>query len=256
MVGRNYLGLTRPDSSTHNAEIVSLDRIQITLNPEVEFLIISCKGNREASFMQSNPGENESPFPVDPLEVAIKQIDGNFRRRTVLGIIESYNSNYDVIAEAAQNSVDAVEDAMLEGLPGPYIIEVTVNLQENWISFLDTGIGMSTSEVCTVFAPSVSYKHGESARKRDRKSTHRGYKGVGLTFLAYCTEDIAVHSKQAGKLTRGRMRYGRSWCEGCREDPAVIVEDERTSPLDNQSRGSYFRVLQPDAAKEPSQYFG
>ena len=76
-----------------------------------------------------------SIFPVDPLDWVGTTNEKEYRRRTVLGILESYHSNYDVFAEAVQNAVDAVEDAYLAGLPEPYLIEVTVNLTNNWVAY-------------------------------------------------------------------------------------------------------------------------
>jgi hypothetical protein len=70
-------------------------------------------------------------FPVDPLQFVGGGTDAEYRRRTVEGILESYHSNYDVLAEAVQNAVDAVEDAKLGDLKSPYLIEVTVNLDDN-----------------------------------------------------------------------------------------------------------------------------
>jgi len=99
-------------------------------------------------------------FRVDPLALVSGGMDVEYRRRTVEGILESYHCNYDVLAEAVQNAVDAVEDAKLGGLKAPYLIEVTVNLVDNWIGVLDTGIGMSPQvEVTSAFAPHVSFKH-------------------------------------------------------------------------------------------------
>jgi hypothetical protein len=182
-------------------------------------------------------------FPVDPLERASGGSDLEYRRRTVQGILESYHSNYDVLSEAAQNSVDAVEDAKLTGLPAPFLVEVTVNPTENWIGVLDTGVGMTAEEITSVFAPHVSFKHQSTAEsKRDKKNMYRGYKGVGLTFLAYGTDEIIIHSKRDGQLTKAKMRYGRSWAEGKRHEPAVMVEDVGASPLDSQPRGTYLRV--------------
>src|ERR1039457_2508678 len=86
-------------------------------------------------------------WPVDPLDQVTGSSDAEFRRRTIEGILQSYHSNYDVLAEGVQNAVDAVEDARLAGLKAPYSIEVTVNLTANWIGILDTGIGMSFDEV-------------------------------------------------------------------------------------------------------------
>jgi hypothetical protein len=182
-------------------------------------------------------------FPVDPLRLVSGGMDVEYRRRTVEGILESYHSNYDVLAEAVQNAVDAVEDAKLGELKPPFLIEVTVNLADNWVGILDTGVGMSLEEVTSAFAPHVSFKQGSQAKsKRDKKNLYRGYKGVGLTFLAYGTDDIVIHSKQNDLLTKARMKYGRVWAMGERSDPALMIEEAGTSPLDSYTRGTYIQV--------------
>ena len=68
-------------------------------------------------------------FPINPLDVVSASADLEYRRRTVEGILESYHSSYDVLSEAIQNAVDAVEDAKLEGLSQPYLIDITVDLE-------------------------------------------------------------------------------------------------------------------------------
>ncbi len=195
---------------------------------------------------------NGQSWPVDPLEQTSGISDLEFRRRTIQGILESYHGNYDVLAEAAQNAIDAVEDAKLMGLASPFAIEVTVNLADNWIGVLDTGIGMSFAEVTSVFAPNVSYKHKAALKgKRDKRNMYRGYKGVGLTFLSYGTDDIVIHSKQQGSTTiKARMKYGRSWAEGKRREAALMAEDTDPSPLDALARGTYLKV-QFSAATRP-----
>ena len=183
-------------------------------------------------------------FPLDPLKSSPGGVDQEFRRRAVEGILESYHSNYDVASEAVQNAVDAVEDAKLTQLKAPYLIEVTVNLSENWIGILDTGLGMTPEQVSSAFAPHVSFKQQSAANaKRDNKNLYRGYKGVGLTFLAYGTDDIILHSKQEGApITKARMQYGRAWARGERSETALMVEDPTPSPLDKLSRGTYVQI--------------
>lgn len=182
-------------------------------------------------------------FPVDPLEHVTGGMDVEYRRRTVEGILESYHSNYDALAEALQNAVDAVEDAKLADLKGPFLIEVTVNLNANWISVLDTGVGMSPTEVTSAFAPHVSFKQSSPVQsKRSKQNMYRGYKGVGLTFLAYGTDDIVIHSKHKEALTKARMKYGRAWATGERTEPALMVEETGPSPLDMHTRGTYIQI--------------
>jgi hypothetical protein len=180
-------------------------------------------------------------FPLDPLANLTPTAED--RRRVISGILESYNSNYDFIAEAIQNAVDAAEDAKILKLKGPFQIGVTVNLQTNSIEVLDTGIGMSTEQVTRAFAPHVSFKHdSQMISKRGQANAYRGYKGVGLTYLAYGTDDIRLHSKQDGVLVKGRMQYGLSWSRGERTEVPLIVEDDSHSPLDKLARGTYLRI--------------
>jgi hypothetical protein len=183
-----------------------------------------------------------SGFPIDPLEQLASRAE--YRQNLISGILESYNSNYDVFAEVIQNAIDAIEDARLSNLGPPYVLEVTIHLGENWLGILDTGIGMNNEQIKLSFAPSVSFKNNkELIEKRGAKNAYRGYKGVGLTFLAYGTDDVVIHSRQEGaSLTKGRMQYGRAWVYGDREEPSQIVEDDRPSPLEKYSRGTYVQV--------------
>jgi len=76
-------------------------------------------------------------------------------------------------------------------------------------------------------------------KRRDKRSAYRGYKGVGLTFLAYGTDDIVIHSRNASGLTKARMQYGRAWAESRRSGTPFLVEDPRPSTLDRHARGTF-----------------
>ena len=188
------------------------------------------------------PNPTTVVFPLDPLSFIGNNDEMEYRRRTIQGVLESYHGNYDVLAEAVQNAVDAVEDAHLAGLDEPFLVEVTVNLTNNWISVLDTGVGMSPEQVAAACAPSISFKSPNA--KRDKKNLYRGYKGVGLTFLAYGTDDITIHSKQSssGTLTKARMQYGCAWAKERKSDAAMLAEDATASPLENHPRGTFIKV--------------
>ena len=184
----------------------------------------------------------EVTYPHDPLVDVVD--DSNYKRSLVSGVLESYNSNYDFLAEAVQNAVDAIEDAKLRGLDGPYRIAITINLSKNHVSILDTGVGMSESDLARAVAPHVSLKSDDRIiRRRGDKHSYRGYKGVGLTLLAYGTDDLRLHSRMAGEeLVALRMRYGNAWARGDRQESALVDRDDERSPLEKLDRGTYVRL--------------
>ena len=202
--------------------------------------------------MAAHESREKVIYPHDPLASVI---DGNdYRRSMVTGVLESYNSNYDFLAEAVQNAVDAIEDAKLHEYSGPFRIDVTINLVDNYVSVLDTGVGIAESELARAVAPHVSLKaDGEMITRRGGKYSYRGYKGVGLTLLAYGTDDLRLHSKvQDGELVVLRMRYGNAWARGDRPDSAMVDRDDDNSPLKNLKRGTFIRLQFSDSTRPKS----
>lgn len=192
--------------------------------------------------MTANGNITTMEYPHDPLKSVVQ--DEDYRRSLVSGVLESYNSNYDFLAEAVQNAVDAIEDAKLRKYTSPYRIDVTINLNENYASVLDTGVGMSEEELVQVVAPHVSLKtDNRIIKRRGDRHSYRGYKGVGLTLLAYGTDDLRIHSKpQGGELVALRMRYGNAWARGDRLEAAMVDRDDEESPLDKHDRGTFIRL--------------
>jgi hypothetical protein len=177
----------------------------------------------------------------DPIESAMKSRE--HARRAILGILESYNSDYDALAESIQNSMDALEDACIHGLPGPYLLDITIDLRAKSISVFDTGNGMSHEQVCEAFAPTSTFKDIPDRIKKRGKYPYRGYKGVGMTFLAYGTNDVHIQSHQNGSIVKGRMRLGSDWVHGRRQDPPMLEIDKTPTPLDKRTRGTFLRLL-------------
>ena len=192
--------------------------------------------------MAMRQSEGRVTYPHDPLTPVVQDVD--YRRSVVSGVLESYNSNYDFLAEAVQNAVDAIEDAALRGYDGPYYLEVTINLRDNSVSILDTGVGMTEFELTKALTPHVSMKTDDEIKaRRSKKHSYRGYKGVGLTLLAYGTDDLRLHSRaEREELVTLRMRYGNAWARGDRAEPAMVDKDEDESPLTRFNRGTFVRL--------------
>ena len=192
--------------------------------------------------MVTPKSQEKVTYPVDPLASAVA--GDEYKRSLVMGVLESYNSNYDFLGEAVQNAVDAIEDAKLRGQSGPFRLHVTINLEENYVSVLDTGVGITELDLARAVAPHVSLKSDrEIVKRRGHKHSYRGYKGVGLTLLAYGTDDLRLHSRAEGEeLVALRMRYGNAWARGDRPSAAVVDKDEDDSPLKGLVRGTFVRM--------------
>jgi hypothetical protein len=182
-------------------------------------------------------------FPIDPLAEVIATSD--YRRSVIGGILHSYNGHYDFLCEAIQNAIDALEDAkLLLDLPAPYLLDITIDLLHNKVSVLDTGIGLTKEQLAQAFTPHLSFRTDPTTRaKRGPRNPYRGYKGVGLTFLSYGSDEIIFHSKKAGsQLIKTKMLYGHKWATGEREEAALIDADDSDSPLDKYSRGTFIKI--------------
>lgn len=177
-------------------------------------------------------------LPADPL----KNIGSDYsvHRRTIQGVLASYNNNYDILSEIIQNSVDAVEDQLYTGTTETQTITIIIDLKDNKLSVLDTGVGMTPEECISAFAPHVSFKDDE--RRRRYKTKYRGFKGVGLTFISYGTNSVSIHSKTLQSVFSGKMKLASDWVNGITPHQPEIVEDDLDSQLDKLQHGTLISV--------------
>ena len=78
--------------------------------------------------------------------------------------------------------------------------------------------------------------------QRDRRRGFCRTATQRLTFLAYGTDDVQIHSRQNGTITKGRMRFGKQWVDGKRADPPMLDIDTEQTPLDRHKRGTFIRL--------------
>src|SRR5688500_1444852 len=97
-------------------------------------------------------------LPFDPL--ATRQLAEDDGLLTVLNILRSYHSNYDLFAELVQNAVDATHMRWRDGADPDYHPEITVfvNLADNSVAVLDNGTGIGPEDCRSIFAPNFSLK--------------------------------------------------------------------------------------------------
>jgi len=130
--------------------------------------------------------------PFDPLEEITGTIPTDIHKVIIRGILDSYHSNYDVLSEALQNAIDAIEEEYKirtekKGKPDEdYVptVWITIDLPSNRIQVCDNGPGIAWDYFKKVLVPGFTAKAllKLSERKRiPRNIRFRGHKGVGLT---------------------------------------------------------------------------
>ncbi|MCM3532920.1 ATP-binding protein [Cellulosimicrobium funkei] len=168
-------------------------------------------------------------------------------RNIVKNVLDSYTGRFDVLAEAVQNAMDALEnrwgagvayaDGRIEGeLP---TLKIRLNAEANELTVVDNGCGIAGDRITKVFTPHLSPKIFEGGATR-------GHKGVGTTFLIYGHPLFEVHTKIPGsEPTTYRLTDGSNWVSG--NSPIAPPKFERltktgTTDLDPYGSGTAIRI--------------
>jgi anti-sigma regulatory factor (Ser/Thr protein kinase) len=134
------------------------------------------------------------PKTVDFLSPGVAQI-----RHQLRGILESYSHDWDVLAELAQNAVDAIAREK----PTKGHIRVTVDALKKTVSFADNGTGIDPDQLPRLLGPFATDKYGEASQI--------GQKGVGLTFVIFSSDNFEVQTSGSAGAARGMIKSARSW---------------------------------------------
>ncbi len=143
---------------------------------------------------------------MDFLTPGIKQI-----RKSIKDIDDSYNNDWDILAELCQNSCDAIK------LKKPLNPEITleINAANKSIIIEDNGIGINPSDLQTLLAPFSTNKDGDSDSV--------GEKGVGLTFVLFSCNNFEIISGQGQGSKKGIIKDAFNWKTSTSDDKIKIL---------------------------------
>ncbi len=113
-------------------------------------------------------------------------------RHQIRGILDSYSHDWDILAELAQNSIDA----MRRQPPIRGHIKISINAAERTIEFSDNGCGIDPQKLQGLLRPFATDKLGVA--------NQIGQKGVGLTFILFSTASfkLETHSPSYSRDSR------------------------------------------------------
>jgi hypothetical protein len=155
--------------------------------------------------------------------------------------LDSYAHPWDILAEMAQNAVDAIEDASKVspcGNKGQLVVEM--DRSQRSILFRDNGIGITAEDLKKVLAPHFSGKRGKGKR---------GEKGVGLTYIALVGNEFEIITKRNNQVWRAHVKGAQDWLRKSGSLPMISIEELKTDPF--PTLGSYTQVIVRDIPEPP-----
>ena len=120
-------------------------------------------------------------------------------RKSIKDIDDSYNNEWDILAELAQNAVDAIRKRGVK--KGE--ISLFVDSQNKSIKISDNGCGISSDKLPILLAPFSTDK------EEDENSI--GEKGVGLTFVIFTCNNFSVKSGDGNSTSEGTILDANNW---------------------------------------------
>lgn len=143
-------------------------------------------------------------------------------RKSIKGIRESYNNEWDILAELLQNSIDAIRKN--ENCSNQ--ISISINSQENRITVSDTGIGISKNELPHLLKPFSTNKENDNLMV--------GEKGVGLSFVIFSCDYFEITTTYKGDTTKAVIQNAYNWQNSNNEERLEL----QFVPHDNNSNGT------------------
>ncbi len=150
---------------------------------------------------------------IEFLKPGIREI-----RKSIIDIDDSYNNDWDILAELCQNSVDAIRK---NNSHNPKIV-LEINSIRKSITIEDNGIGIDPERLSVLLAPFSTDKEDDD--------TSIGEKGVGLTFVLFSCNEFKITSGTEKGCKTGIINDALNWKKSISsESISLELKEENTS---------------------------
>ncbi len=141
----------------------------------------------------------------DFLKPSVREI-----KKTIRDIDDSYNNDWDILAELCQNSIDAIRQSDEE--IGEIYLEID-SLNKR-ILIRDNGIGIEPDRLPSLLAPFSTNKENDE--------NCIGEKGVGLTFVMFSCNDFMIKSGTKNGCSVARVKDAYYWKQSTDDNPLIL----------------------------------
>lgn len=157
-------------------------------------------------------------------------------RKQIRNIDESYSHPWDILAELAQNAVDAIREHQREyGQRPDHAIAITIDRNSRTLEFRDTGVGIRPDDLPELLAP-----HGTNKDLPDNIGII-GQKGVGLTYAIFKCERFSIETQSAEGYISAHIVGGAQW-KNRLSDAIPVLEIDRTDQTRVDSARTYTSI--------------
>jgi len=147
-------------------------------------------------------------------------------KREVENIHDSYSHPWDVLAELAQNSVDAIRQWNRQ-FEEDKDHEITLRIERGSrsIAIEDTGVGIRPDRLPGLLAPNATDKAGDA--------TTVGEKGVGLTFCIFSSNAFRIETTSVEGYYEAELNQARTWRQ---KDSVSDIPDTENETFDETAK--------------------
>ena len=163
-------------------------------------------------------------------------------KKEIRNICDSYSNPWDIFAELAQNSIDAIKkwenlysNSLLNDNKKHKII-ITIDRHNRSIVIEDTGVGFNPSTASSFLAPNNGDK--------DEDDSLIGEKGVGLTFTIFSSNGFKLETKSVEGDYFAEIKNAKVWRDNndFSSNSVPQILNEKSSTAKNDPNTTYTKI--------------
>lgn len=171
---------------------------------------------------------------LDGLEFLKLAGEDDLLREQATNILDTYSHTWDILAEALQNSIDAIEKAASLDAQIIKSVRVVFDARSRSIEVSDTGSGMSLETLKKVLIPNFG-------TKRDAADS-RGEKGLGLSFILLSCNRFRIETCDGQQAIYTEVDRANDWVKRKNPNRLTFQNTKIDSPKQFQQSKTYTRI--------------